>query len=248
MHKLQGRARINTIFQLFLNRVRNFLNRVCEIGALPHQIKAERADIRSVAKFAKTQGAHVKLPGDRVTINSITYTHDTLPKIPERFSLAAARTISVNPETIGFYSKHSVFSNFAPVNVEYQGSVYSSVEQCYQVLYAKDAGRDDLIDKLMDEHDGIKLKRLANGITQPPNSDWSNKRERVMYDIVLAKFRQNPNLMTKLKTTGTVNQEEATADGFWGAAAQLTSTELRSNTWKGQNNLGKILMRVRSGI
>ena len=69
-----------------------------------------------------------------------------------------------------------------------------------------------------------------------------------MYDTVLAKFTQNPNLMTKLKTTGTVNLVEATADGFWGAAAQLTSTELRSNTWKGQNNLGKILMRVRSGI
>ena len=34
LHKPQGRARINTIFQLFLNRVRNFLNRVCEIGAL----------------------------------------------------------------------------------------------------------------------------------------------------------------------------------------------------------------------
>ena len=42
LHKPQGRARINTIFQLFLNRVRNFLNRVCEIGAFNSRIISPR--------------------------------------------------------------------------------------------------------------------------------------------------------------------------------------------------------------
>ena len=213
---------------------------------LPYEAKKKRADIRSVAKHAKSQGAHVKLQGDKVTINSATYTQDTLNRIPVRYSLSAARTVAVNSETIAFYSKYSYLSNFALVNFKFQDEEYSYAEQCYQVLCAKHAGHDDLVEKLMGEHDGIKLKRLGSGVTLPPNSDWSEKKEKLMFDIVLAKFVQNPDIMAKLKATETRNLVEATSDGFWGAAAGLTSIELNTNTWKGLNKLARILIRVRS--
>ena len=48
---------------------------------LPYEVKTRRADIRAVAKQAKSSGAKVKLQGDRVYIDNTVFTFDTLKHV-----------------------------------------------------------------------------------------------------------------------------------------------------------------------
>ena len=59
--------------------------------------------------------------------------------------------------------------------------------------------------------------------------------------IVRAKFSQNPDLAARLVATGTMPLEEGNdfGDTFWGVDAK---------TGKGENNLGRILMKIREEL
>ena len=71
--------------------------------------------------------------------------------------------------------------------------------------------------------------------------DWYEIRLSVMEEVVRAKFTQNPDLAKKLVDTGTMPLEEGNywGDTFWGVDL---------NTGKGENNLGKILMKIRDEL
>lgn len=70
-------------------------------------------------------------------------------------------------------------------------------------------------------------------------SDWEEVKDKVMYEIVLAKFTQNPDLKEKLLATGDEYLEEGNTwgDTIWGTVDGV-----------GENRLGKILMRVRDEL
>lgn len=70
-------------------------------------------------------------------------------------------------------------------------------------------------------------------------SDWEEAKYNVMYEIVKAKFTQNLDLKTKLLETDNQHLEEGNTwgDKIWGTVNGV-----------GENNLGKILMRVRGEI
>ena len=74
---------------------------------------------------------------------------------------------------------------------------------------------------------------------KPIRADWENVKLRVMYDIVKAKFLQNEKLQAKLLATRDRMLIEGNdwGDTFWGMV-----------DGEGENNLGKILMRVREEI
>ena len=70
-------------------------------------------------------------------------------------------------------------------------------------------------------------------------SDWEEVKNKVMYEIVLAKFTQNSDLKEKLLATGDEHLEEGNTwgDTIWGTVDGV-----------GENRLGKILMRVRDEL
>lgn len=71
--------------------------------------------------------------------------------------------------------------------------------------------------------------------------DWENVKLSIMEEIVCAKFIQNEYLREMLRSTGNAMLEEGNVwnDTFWG---------VNNKTGKGENNLGKILMRVREKL
>ena len=213
---------------------------------LSYEVKTRRADIRAVAKQAKSSGAKVKRQGDRVYIDNTVFTSDTLKHIPSKFSIEAARTVKVNVDTTAFYIKYSILSNFYTVNFTVDGVTYNSVEQLYQYKTVKSAGRDDLASKIKHETDCVTMKRLGDSIQIGRGSDWDTNKLAVMQQAVYEKFRQNPHLHDALRRTGNTTLVESTKDYFWGTGATLTSTEIKTKTWKGRNQLGQILMSVRS--
>ena len=70
-------------------------------------------------------------------------------------------------------------------------------------------------------------------------SDWEEVKDKVMYEIVLAKFTQNPDLKEKLLATGNEHLEEGNTwgDTTWGTVNGI-----------GENRLGRILMKVRKKL
>jgi len=132
--------------------------------------------------------------------------------------------------------EHEFLSNFAIVDVEYKGIVYPSVEHAFQS--AKCNGKDWKI-KCQDR--GIKpgkIKSLAKHVKVVEN--WGNLRLEVMRDCVKAKFQQEP-FKQKLIDTGHEHIQEGNHwyDSFWG---------VRTDTNKGQNHLGRIIMDVRDEL
>lgn len=69
--------------------------------------------------------------------------------------------------------------------------------------------------------------------------DWDDVKVDVMEEIVYAKFTQNENLMHMLVLTEDMPLIEGNSwgDTFWGVCDGV-----------GENNLGKILMRVRDRL
>lgn len=133
-----------------------------------------------------------------------------------------------------FQDQYRWLSNFwmAPITVD--GKLYSSVEHAYQA--AKATTPED-IELILNCKTPGETKKVARRIKIRP--DWDKVKVDFMYKFVKAKFEQNNLLRKKLLDTGSEELVEGNwwGDVFWGIC-----------NGKGQNHLGKILMRVRDEL
>lgn len=133
-----------------------------------------------------------------------------------------------------FSREYEFLSNFyeAPVHYEY---FYGSSEAAYQAQKA--ANFSDKL-KFLD-YTPKKAKRQSRKIQV--RADWDAVKIPFMRDIVFAKFMQNKDIAEKLLATGDAEIIEGNYwhDTFWGVDKE---------TGDGENNLGKILMKVRAEL
>ena len=82
-------------------------------------------------------------------------------------------------------------------------------------------------------------KRLGRQVEL--RSDWETVKYDVMYQVCMAKFQQNPELLRKLVRTGDAELIEGNTwgDRVWGV-------DLYRGV--GENHLGKILMKIREEL
>lgn len=130
-----------------------------------------------------------------------------------------------------FRGKNFFLSNFYVAPVVYQGIRFENNEAAFQA--AKCPGR-------MRDFCGLNpqsAKRLGRRIELRP--DWEEAKYDVMYQVCKAKFSQNPELAKMLIDTGDAELVEGNTwgDKIWGVCDGV-----------GENNLGRILMRVRSEL
>ena len=88
-----------------------------------------------------------------------------------------------------------------------------------------------------------KTPKIASTIGRDRNlnlrSDWEEIKQNIMYDAVYFKFKQNEDILRKLLDTGNAKLVEATVkENYWGCGPNND----------GQNNYGKILVRVRKQL
>lgn len=132
-----------------------------------------------------------------------------------------------------FKGQYSFLSNFYPVQVEIEGIVYPSVEHAYVAMKTMDI---ELRKQISLMETAGKVKRM--GRTLNMRSDWDHIKLPVMFGLLRLKF-QKPELKLLLISTGDSHLEEGNwwGDTFWGVCKGV-----------GENNLGKLLMRVRQEI
>ena len=130
------------------------------------------------------------------------------------------------------------------------GITFSSMEQ--YMMYEKAVLFKDqtTAEKILQTDDVAEIKALGRTVQNFDEKVWVKKREGIVYRGVSEKFRQNPELAEKLEKTGEeIIAECAVKDRIWGIGLSMTD-EYRFcvDKWRGQNLLGKILMRVREDI
>ena len=96
----------------------------------------------------------------------------------------------------GFVGDYKWLSNFFPCTLAYVGFVYQASEAAYQASKFP-APEREAFTKL----DADSAKKLAHSKTAD-TPEWNARKDRVMREILWAKFTQNPGLGKQLLATG----------------------------------------------
>ena len=129
-----------------------------------------------------------------------------------------------------FRGKYFFLSNYYNCPVTYNGLTYQNTEAAFHAQ--KDISRCSEFVNL----NPAEAKKLGRSVHL--RKDWESIKDDIMYDVVFAKFEQNPHLISRLLATGNATLIEGNTwhDTYWGVDI---------HTGIGQNKLGKILMEIR---
>ncbi len=130
-----------------------------------------------------------------------------------------------------FDGEYRFLSNFFNCPIVYKSTVYSNAEAAFQAQKnTKESWRFTNLDP-------STAKRLGRQVNL--RLDWEQSKDQIMYEIVLAKFTQNPPLIYKLIHTDDEELIEGNwwGDTYWGVCKGI-----------GKNKLGTILMSVREQL
>lgn len=132
-----------------------------------------------------------------------------------------------------FTGKYFFLSNFFPCEVVYGGISYPSSEHAFVAAKSDDVRDHEYIATIPSAG---KVKQYGRRLIL--RDGWDNMRVQVMRDIVSIKFNSHDYLRNALLATGSEELVEGNywGDTFWGQCPVGT----------GNNNLGKILMEIRS--
>lgn len=131
-----------------------------------------------------------------------------------------------------FRNEFFFLSNFYPADVVFEGIKYPSSEHAFAAA------------KTLDKYKRIEIARALTpdqaksmGRRVRLRKDWEEVKLSIMETIVRNKFEQNATICVKLLNTRDLELVENNYwnDTFWGVCKGV-----------GENNLGKILMKVRS--
>ncbi|KAG9391940.1 protein of unknown function (DUF1768) [Carpediemonas membranifera] len=145
-------------------------------------------------------------------------------------------------ETIWFYSKNSIFSNFGSYGFTCNGSVrYNTVEHYFQACKFPYGSEEHLTIAMAATPREAKRLGGPHGfrMSSEDTETWNTRRVDVMRDALLMKAEQNDEWRAALLETGTRwLVEDSPRDYFWGCGARGT----------GVNMLGQLLMELRAHL
>jgi len=139
-----------------------------------------------------------------------------------------------------FKGPYAFLSNFHPSPIHYEGIDYPTVEHAFQAAKTNDQETRKLI-AAKDTPGKAKRAGGRRGILPDfDQSAWEARKLDVMEQVCRLKFAI-PELAELLRSTGDQELQEGNNwnDTVWGVSLK---------TGKGQNNLGRILMKIRDSI
>ena len=150
-----------------------------------------------------------------------------------------------NPEEENGYLSNWYLSEFTVDCIK-----FSSMEQYMMYEKALLFHDQEVAEKILQTDNVAEIKSLGRAVQCFDDKIWIKVREEIVYRGAREKFRQNPELAEKLERTGEeIIAECAVKDRIWGIGLSMKDENRFSiNKWRGQNLLGRILMRVREDI
>ena len=134
-----------------------------------------------------------------------------------------------------FKGPYHFLSNFHPATFVYNNILWPNSEAAYQAMKSL----DHEVHLTFAQYESPGVAKRAGRHIDPIRKDWNEVKFGIMRDIVYAKFIQNPDLKQRLLGTGAATLQEGNSHGdlIWGICPPYSS--------RGENNLGKILMKLR---
>ena len=207
-------------------------------------IMKSRRVLLPILKEARAQKLNAGLSGDKLYINNVQYTTETLCKLPD--SLQPILTGCKKSETVtAFFTQKSPFSNFFPVEFQENGIQFHSVEQYFQYHKAR------LFDhatatKIMSASNPATCKGLGKKIPNFDKEAWHAIAKDTMKNGLKLKFSSNVACKNALLDTGDTTLAEASLDTYWGTGIKLTHENATDpKKWTGKNILGELLQEIR---
>ncbi len=137
----------------------------------------------------------------------------------------------------GFRGEYQFLSNFHPCKVTFYQMEFRSVEAAFQAAKCADPGERKQFLTLS----AAEAKRLGRRVRL--RSDWEQRKMTIMHNLLIHKFEENPELLSKLLDTGNavLVEENTWHDNFWGICTCPKCAGI-----KGANHLGRLLMAIRA--
>lgn len=204
-----------------------------------------KSKLKRVVSVAKSQGKVAKLAGNKVIVDSRSYSSNELNLLPSDVTESLKQEKHID-DGIVYRGERSIFSNFFPAPFTYEGIDYVHVEQYYQHTKALHHNEIQLADRIMKLSKPLRIKVLGDGIDS--NTSWMERRMMVLYDGVRAKFEQNWSLQEQLLLTEDKHLYEATTDTYFGCGIGFDSKRWATKNWVGENVAGLVVKKVRDEL
>ena len=149
-----------------------------------------------------------------------------------------------------FFTNQSPLSNHFPCNFYENGKPFKTAEQCFMFKKATLFNDDETAQRILEAESPEKAKALGKHIVGFNSHTWKEASSECMFEAMLAKFRDNPELRTfLLQTKQTTLVEASPMDKVWGIGLPLQNKDcFNPDSWKGKNLAGKVLERVRQTL
>ena len=148
-------------------------------------------------------------------------------------SVSHGQSTAMN-EINSFSGEHAFLSNFFERPVLFDGAAYKSTEHAYQAAKSLDPQVREVIQSAQSPREARRLGQMCE-----LRDDWDEVKIPVMEEVLRYKFSE-PSMKRKLMETAPAQLIEGNTwgDRFWGAEREF-------GKWVGENNLGKLLMKLR---
>jgi N-glycosidase YbiA len=146
------------------------------------------------------------------------------------------------PLIIYFYkvnAPYGCFSNFSPHSIDLGGKKWATVEHYYQAHKFEGTEFEYLMAEIQAAPTPALAAKIGRDPAHQPHANWDLHKCEIMYRAVLQKFSSHLDIQqVLLDTLDTEIVEDSPVDYFWGCGIDRS----------GQNQLGQILMQVRSEL
>lgn len=143
----------------------------------------------------------------------------------------------------------SYLSNFywTPFTDGKDDIVWKTSEHYYMAMKAAEFGDYDSFDAIVLAPDAKSAKAIGRKVKGFGAERWDKVSEEYMFTACMHKFLNNEHIRKELIETGNkILVEASPVDKVWGVGLHATNDLiLDEKNWKGENRLGKVLMRVR---
>ena len=210
-----------------------------------------RQKLYPIFKKAKHIGRYKKvhLNEDILVLDDQRYNVDSIGTLPadvhpRRFSEKRNHTHLL---VGGIHSEFQPLSNWYPCKVQFKGHTFNSSEQAYQWAKADFCQDNAAASKLLFTTSPRDAKDLGSEIKGLRDTDWDQKKNGIMEEILRNKFCDNKDLKKQLLDTKDIILAEASRDIHWAVGLPINSADLLiTKKWTGHNWLGRILASVRT--
>ena len=157
-------------------------------------------------------------------------------------------------KALGFWGNESHFSNFHPCKIKFmyrnEMREIDSSEQMFMIFKSIMFKDDKSTFDIIDAQNPMLAKSIGRSVKNYDDKKWSESRYEYMVSSVMLKAVQNKDFRDRLtETKGMYLVEASPYDKIWGVGLKTNESDIRfEDKWRGENLLGKALMKVRDDL